>query len=416
MEPEIGRIRLPYCPGLMSDMKPKERLWSYSFTGLCLELCAQRSYRKSADLINTVLHRGDGSCVKARTLADFAESYGSRVEAYLKERTDRILEGRGAVPGADSPKEDAPTFDASMPGAASAGCGIPDPKAAALIAEKVAAINAEREPAAQIKDIARISNVEVSPDGCCYISIDDVGVKRQKDTRKDGGTKESKYVENTVIHIQTDGKCYTLTAVGLDNAFRMLMAFLTENDLIPNRRLLFLADGAVSIKNGIEKHFSSCPYILILDWYHLKKKCKELISSSIKGTIEQKKEFAKGLLRILWAGDADAAIHHLKGIPKSEVKSERWLEELTAYLERKKPQIVCYALRHALGLRISSNRVEKANDMLVAERQKHNGMSWSPGGSGALASISMLLSNGEADQWLRTHSLRFAMLDANVAA
>jgi hypothetical protein len=39
--------------------------------------------------------------------------------------------------------------------------------------------------------------------------------------------------------------------------------------------------------------------------------------------------------------------------------------------------IPVYAVRRQLGLRNSSNRGEKANDLLVAARQKHNGMSWS---------------------------------------
>jgi hypothetical protein len=85
------------------------------------------------------------------------------------------------------------------------------------------------------------------------------------------------------------------------------------------------------------------------------------------------------------------------------------LGELTGYLERKESQIVCYALRHGLGLRVSSNRVEKANDLLVAQRQKHNGMSWSFDGSGSLASITMIMQNKETDQWLRTNSLSFSM-------
>jgi hypothetical protein len=41
----------------------------------------------------------------------------------------------------------------------------------------------------------------------------------------------------------------------------------------------------------------------------------------------------------------------------------------------------CYALRKKLGLRVSSNPVEKANDLLASNKQKHQGMSWSADGS-----------------------------------
>jgi hypothetical protein len=118
---------------------------------------------------------------------------------------------------------------------------------------------------------------------------------------------------------------------------------------------------------------------------------------------------------MLWAGNVDEAIEYLNGTDPKSIKSGYWLGELTGYLERKRPQIVCYALRDCLGLRNSSNRVEKANDMIVAQRQKHNGMSWSTEGSGALAAINMVLLNNEMEQWLYTHTLSFS-ISKNMAA
>ncbi|MBR0283197.1 MAG: hypothetical protein IJQ81_16670, partial [Oscillibacter sp.] len=56
-------------------------------------------------------------------------------------------------------------------------------------------------------------------------------------------------------------------------------------------------------------------------------------------------------------------------------------------------------------LRNSSNRVEKENDLVVAQRQKHNGMSWSTTGSGALAQVAALSINGEPHNWLLTNYL-----------
>jgi len=119
---------------------------------------------------------------------------------------------------------------------------------------------------------------------------------------------------------------------------------------------------------------------------------------------------------MLWVGNVNEAVSYLKGFDGSQIKSGYWLGELVGYLERKEPQIVCYALRHGLGLRISSNRVEKANDLLVAQRQKHSGMSWSSDGSGGLASLSMVTQNGEMDQWLRSHTLLFSIAQETAAA
>ena len=44
------------------------------------------------------------------------------------------------------------------------------------------------------------------------------------------------------------------------------------------------------------------PYTVILDWYHLKKKCQELLSMAVKGKDMRNKTLEK-LLRILWVGD-----------------------------------------------------------------------------------------------------------------
>lgn len=69
--------------------------------------------------------------------------------------------------------------------------------------ETIDKYNEGKEDCDRIKNQRLIDDTEINPDECVYISIDDVGVKHQKDTRKDGGTKDRKYVENTVIHIES---------------------------------------------------------------------------------------------------------------------------------------------------------------------------------------------------------------------
>lgn len=343
--------------------------------------------------------------MKVRTLADFAERVGGKIQGYLKAVAETILKGRRFEPGA--PWEDG---GPQVPNVADEPGQIAEQKRwEDEIAKKAEEINDGREPREQIKDVGRFPRMESPWEKCCYVSVDDIGVKHQKETRKDGGSKSAKNVENTVVHIQCGGGSYCLTASGMENAFRMLVAFLLSNNLMQGYSLVFLADGAKNIKGYIEKYFAFRPYILILDWYHLKKKCKELISSSLKGTKDQKKENTQSLLRMLWVGNVDEAVSYLNGLDGLRVKSVSWLGELTGYLERKKAQVCCYALRKGFGLRTSSNRVEKANDLLVAQRQKHNGMSWSFEGSGSLASITAAMENDEIDRWLRTHTLSFSM-------
>ena len=54
--------------------------------------------------------------------------------------------------------------------------------------------------------------------------------------------------------------------------------------------------------------------------------------------------------------------------------------------------------------------MEKANDIVVATRQKHNGMSWSKSGSGALAIITAARINGELEKWMATGEVEFKMV------
>ena len=113
------------------------------------------------------------------------------------------------------------------------------------------------------------------------------------------------------------------------------------------------------------------------------------------------------LKRLLWYGMVDRAQAYLQRLPADALKDVDALRVLIQYLERNRPYIPCYAVRQQLGLRNSSNIGEKMNDLLVSERQKHNGMSWSKGGSISLAALEMLKRNDEYQTWFETEELAF---------
>ena len=62
-----------------------------------------------------------------------------------------------------------------------------------------------------------------------------------------------------------------------------------------------------------------------------------------------------------------------------------------------------------------SNRVEKANDLLVAKRQKNDGMSWSEKGIGALSVITVLNVNNRLGSWLRGEKGLLVMPEAGAS-
>lgn len=112
---------------------------------------------------------------------------------------------------------------------------------------------------------------------------------------------------------------------------------------------------------------------------------------------------------MLWYGNVDAAIAHLRNLPPKRIKAAEAIDRLVGYLERNRSHIPCYAVRKKLGLRNSSNRGEKANDLMVSARQKHNGMSWSEGGSCALATLSALVRNDNHAEWLEKRTVDFRL-------
>ena len=117
----------------------------------------------------------------------------------------------------------------------------------------------------------------------------------------------------------------------------------------------------------------------------------------------------ENLLPLLWHGLVDESINYLKSLPESQIKNEKERDHLIGYLAKNRPMIPAYAIRRELGLRNSSNRGEKANDLLVADRQKHNGMSWSKAGSVALASVTALKKNKEYKTWFQEGKLEFKL-------
>jgi hypothetical protein len=121
---------------------------------------------------------------------------------------------------------------------------------------------------------------------CINISIDDVGVTEQKEEgrSKNSPPKESRhYVRNTVIHIHQQLSKYVLVGLGIKNMLRILIAFMLNNNIFENKTLIFFTDGADNIKNAIKDMFDWRTYRIILDWYHLEKKCKERLSMGMNG-------------------------------------------------------------------------------------------------------------------------------------
>jgi hypothetical protein len=106
------------------------------------------------------------------------------------------------------------------------------------------------------------------------------------------------------------------------------------------------------------------------------------------------------LYRRLWAGKVPDALRLLDAY-RPQARNVEALVELMAYLSARAPWIPNYRQLRRQREYIGSGHVEKANDRIVARRQKGRGMQWSVQTSDTLAALRTLLLNGGWDGYWR---------------
>lgn len=159
-----------------------------------------------------------------------------------------------------------------------------------------------------------------------------------------------------------------------------------------HRSLLFIADGARWIRNFFVNYCAEAKQTqMILDWYHLRLKGYQLASMICRGKVAKGK-FLATLYYHLWRGNVTQAIAFLRTY-RTQAKNLDKLDELIDYLHARKPFIPDYQARRRQQQYIGSGHVEKANDLIVARRQKHQGMHWSLETSDALAALKTIILN-----------------------
>lgn len=159
--------------------------------------------------------------------------------------------------------------------------------------------------------------------------------------------------------------------------------------------IVAITDGASNIRKRLLQ-LSSQGITLILDWYHLCKKLREFLSMISRNKTE-KTEHSKFLFFNLWHGHINEVLTYLK--TEIQARNQQKLKELITYITKHKSEIINYELRRQSGKTIGSGRIEKGVDLVIGNRQKHKGMSWSCLGSRALAILKVTESNGE---WRQT--------------
>ena len=384
----------------------REAFKSNLFRGLMLEMASVTSTRKGAGMLNRMRRTGNG--IIPATYRNSVEREGESIRRSMEETAAKAIGEKGLA------VDEGGTVTWKEGGAV--------PEKGDFEASGQAHIDEATVHEAANK--ARLEEGTYDPSDFelhgVNISCDEVGVRRQTESRpKEEGVVQAKRVENTVIHVEMSNESedpkllssssYILNSLSVFGAFKTLLGFLCMNGLL-DRTLVFFVDGAKNLNTTIAGMFGFKNIKIILDWYHLRKKMEETLSRICNNTA-YRNEMLQKTMPLLWRGDVDSATAVLKLIDMPMVKNETALNYLIGYLERVRRTIPNYMLRAELGLRNSSNRGEKANDLIVSNRQKHNGMSWSDDGSAALASVSAAIYNNELDNWIKNGSLSLRMVE-----
>ncbi|MGA9222605.1 MAG: hypothetical protein WBZ57_15570 [Pseudomonas graminis] len=187
---------------------------------------------------------------------------------------------------------------------------------------------------------------------------------------------------------------------GSGDGFLLLLLVMVLLCAGRQRVVVLLADGARWIRNWFLALSALLPTsTMLLDWWHLRKRCADLGSMICHGR-KAKAALLGPVYRALWRGEVDAAIAVLEAYRPQARNGER-LTELIHYLHERQAYIPDYGERRRERQYIGSGQAEKANDLIVAKRQKGAGMHWSLATSDALAALRTLMLNGGWDQYWR---------------
>lgn len=195
---------------------------------------------------------------------------------------------------------------------------------------------------------------------------------------------------------------YVSAPMGADGALSLTLAQVVQAKVqhaYGNRSqplpLVVISDGASSIRKRWRQAFGDS-VVVILDWYHLTKKLRDLMTM-IASSQADKQAHLKVLLAHLWTGQTQQAIDYITH-QVSPRNRQKW-QELLTYLDKHEHEILDYERRQNAGKPIGSGRVEKAVDQVIGHRQKHKGQSWRPQGSRALGLLKVLELNGQWHQF-----------------
>ncbi len=187
------------------------------------------SYRKTAVFLNRVRWETDNG-TPMRTLAHVVETEGQQVQEALNDMSKGVLT-QNQFDTKGIPKE-----EAEMPtGLAPKEASLPTER----IAEAIEHYNQGKTEEFHIEAVAANQFYE-NPAITVNVSIDDVGVKKQKETGRSPAKhrkEKREYVHNTIAHVEKEKQRYILNGSSTPHVLKLLIAFLLYNSTFPAKKI-----------------------------------------------------------------------------------------------------------------------------------------------------------------------------------
>ncbi len=406
LESRFGRIRIPIPKKLSISLPGRERLWDLDIKQYIISLTAELSFRKVTEYANGFLSRNQDEQFQYRTIHKMGIRNGKKCEEMIKKKTKDTLSKYGFDENGKLIHPELLPEEITSPNVQEEGYA----ELFIEVAEIIQDFNDSRRNNGEKINFNNLAqSIFHTEKNTVTIFIDQVLVKKQKEERKKKDSNEEDTNQSGVHWINVTNACivskegtYLVTAMSIDDALIMILAYLLDNNLLYDREVVFFTDGERSLNISIEEHFSFRQITIKLDWYHFHKKIYEYFTMSLIGGKQNKErnsEIRSEFFKKAFLGNFEEAKNFLDTIDNDIIKNYEYIEKIKLYIDRKMPYLYNYQFAKLSKSFNSSNLAETANNRLISERCKRNGTAWSKEGIESIKNIKSIKLNNNTDNW-----------------
>jgi hypothetical protein len=164
------------------------------------------------------------------------------------------------------------------------------------------------------------------------------------------------------------------------------------------RRIVFLSDGARSLREICQTHFFDAIYVL--DWFHLRRNLYKALRGYRAERGEDLAAVAYMTLKdLFWFGEIDLALERLDRL-RGQLYGAKARDDITDFKRfvQNNRDGIGYADLHEQGIHVGSGPIEKAADLIINRRCELRGMTWYRDTADGICNLRTLRFNGH-DRW-----------------